>query len=85
VPLIAVLLAGVVFGALACGLALAPRLFRLRARGTAVSAAPASGPDDTASLSARRPVAPQANERVVDAARNVGAVGELDPDTRFRR
>jgi uncharacterized integral membrane protein len=84
-PLIAVLLLGVLIGAAACALALAPRLYRLRRRLQQATATESPGTEDAPSrLRAGRTPA-FGGDRIVDAARNVGAVGELDPDTRFPR
>jgi uncharacterized integral membrane protein len=83
VPLIAVLLGGVLLGVVACALALAPRLFRLRRERPAMGADVAAPPLKAAAGNRAAPVF--AGERLVDAARNVGAVGEIDPDVRPRR
>jgi lipopolysaccharide assembly protein A len=78
VPLIVVMLACLVIGALAGAAALAPRLFRRRRPSrherelmaeTATTIQPGDLPGD----------------RLADAARNIGAVGQLDADTRFPR
>ena len=79
VPLIVVMLACLVIGALAGAAALAPRLFRGRRRPsrherellaeTITTIQPGELPAD----------------RLADAARNIGAVGQLDADTRFPR
>ena len=79
VPLIVVMLGCLVLGALAGAAALAPRLFRARRRyarrereafaETVTTIQPGELPGD----------------RLADAARNIGAVGQLDADTRFPR
>ena len=85
-PLIAVLLGGVLLGVVACALALAPRLFRLRRARTASAAGSATAANlPVAVAGGTRGVPAFAGERLVDAARNVGAVGEIDPDARPRR
>lgn len=72
VPLIVVMLTCLVIGALAALLALAPKLLA-RAR----PAEPKARPKTLGMLRAAR--APEvADDRIADAARNVGAVGELD-------
>jgi lipopolysaccharide assembly protein A len=79
IPLIVVMLVCLVIGALAGAAALAPSLFRRRRRvsrreremlaDTATTIQPGELPAD----------------RLADAARNIGAVGQLDADTRFPR
>ena len=79
VPLIVVMLACLVLGAVASAIALAPRLLRRRRR---------SARDDRDALAeAMTTVQPGElpGDRLVDAARNIGAVGQLDADTRFPR
>lgn len=78
VPLIVVMLVCLVIGALAGAAALAPRLFRLR-RQTVRGRPPALAARPT-TLAGELPA-----DRLADAARNVGAVGQLDGDTRFPR
>ncbi len=78
VPLIVVMLVCVLIGVAAGTIALAPRLFGLRRQVSALrrqieGAAPADA------------AAERLADRVASAARNVGAVGELDADTRHPR
>lgn len=78
VPLIVVMLACVLIGALAAAIALAPRLFSLRRQVAALRRqTERAAPADAA--------AERLADRVASAARNVGAVGEFDADTRFPR
>jgi uncharacterized integral membrane protein len=78
VPLIVVMLACVLIGAAAGAIALAPRLFSLRRQVAALRRQSERGtPADAA--------AERLADQVASAARNVGAVGELDADTRLRR
>jgi hypothetical protein len=78
VPLIVLILACLLIGVLAGTIALAPRLFSLRRQLAAMR-----------KQVERRTSTDAAAERLADqvasAARNVGAVGELDADTRFPR
>lgn len=79
VPLIVVMLACLVIGALGGAAALAPRLFRRRSRMSrreGESLADATTTIQPGDLPA---------DRLADAARNIGAVGQLDADTRFPR
>lgn len=78
VPLIVVMLLCLVIGALAGAAALAPRLFRLRRQ--MVRERPPALAERPTTLAGELPA-----DRLADAARNVGAVGQLDSDTRFPR
>jgi uncharacterized integral membrane protein len=78
VPLIVVMLACVLIGVAAGTIALTPRLFSLRRQVAALR----RQSERTASADA---AAERLADQVASAARNVGAVGELDPDTRLRR
>jgi uncharacterized integral membrane protein len=78
VPLIVVMLVCLIVGALAGAAALAPRLFRLRRQAVRGQASPLA--ERPATLPGELPA-----DRLADAARNVGAVGQLDADTRFPR
>jgi uncharacterized integral membrane protein len=75
VPLVVVILASVCVGVIAGILALVPTIARMRRRIAQLSQV------------ARRDgtEADRAGERLATAARNVGAVGEMDPDTPLRR
>jgi uncharacterized integral membrane protein len=76
VPLIVVILVCVLIGVAAGTLALAPRLFSLRRQVAALRRqSERATPADAA--------AERLSDRVASAARNVGAVGELDADTRY--
>jgi uncharacterized integral membrane protein len=79
VPLIVVMLACLVLGALAGAAALAPRLLRLRRRSRQHPREPLAEPSTTIA-GGEVPA-----DRLADAARNIGAVGQLDADTRFPR
>jgi lipopolysaccharide assembly protein A len=79
VPLIVVMLACLVVGALACAVALAPRLLRGRRR---QSRHEREMMTDIATTIQRGEFPA---DRLADAARNIGAVGQLDADTRFPR
>jgi uncharacterized integral membrane protein len=78
VPLIVVMLVCLVVGALAGAAALAPRLLRARRYAVRTERPP---------LAARPATLPDAvpADRLADAARNIGAVGQLDADTRIPR
>jgi lipopolysaccharide assembly protein A len=79
VPLIVVMLVCLVIGALAGAAALAPRLFRGRRR-------PSKRERDLLAESATTTQPGEVPaDRLADAARNIGAVGQLDADTRFPR
>jgi uncharacterized integral membrane protein len=80
VPLIVVILVSLLVGALGALLAMAPRLW---ARSAVAAKAMAARPQ---TLGFGRPTAANdiAADRMADAARNVGAVGQLDGDTRAR-
>jgi uncharacterized integral membrane protein len=78
VPLIVVMLACLLLGALGGALALAPRLLRGRRRG-----ARSEGASPAAATTIQPGELP--GDRLADAARNIGAVGQLDADTRFPR
>ena len=76
VPLVVVILACFIAGALAGILALVPHLLRQRKRIAVL----------TRSVSERTVVAPEvATESLTDVARRVGAVGGLEAETRTRR
>lgn len=78
VPLIVVMLACVLIGVAAGTIALAPRLFSLRRQVAALRRqTERATPADAA--------AERLADQVASAARNVGAVGELDADTRSPR
>jgi len=79
VPLIIVMLACVLVGVLAGAMALAPRLFRGRRR--------LARRERDMLAEALTTIQPGelAGDRLADAARNIGAVGQLDADTRFPR
>lgn len=80
VPLVVVVLAcfvvGIVFGVLA----LAPRLIRLHREASRLRRLVGAEP----ALAAASPVE-RASDRLVDAARNIGAVGAIEDDPRGRR
>jgi hypothetical protein len=79
VPLIVVMLACLAIGAVGGAAALAPRLFRRRrrlSRRESESLADVTTTIQPGDLPA---------DRLADAARNIGAVGQLDADTRFPR
>jgi uncharacterized integral membrane protein len=78
VPLIVVMLVCLVIGALAGAAALAPRLFRGRRRQSRRER-------DLLAESATTIQQEVPADRLADAARNIGAVGQLDADTRFPR
>ncbi|MFN7432987.1 MAG: lipopolysaccharide assembly LapA domain-containing protein [Betaproteobacteria bacterium] len=80
VPLVVIILGCFVLGVLAAAAALATRLFRLRRQ--------VAGLQATAAQPARAAVdaAQQAyGDELASAARNAGAAGQLDADTRFPR
>lgn len=79
VPLIVVMLVCLVIGALAGAAALAPRLFRAGRR--------PSRHEREMQADAATTIQPGElpADRLADAARNIGAVGQLDADTRFPR
>ena len=79
VPLIVVMLVCLVIGALAAAAALAPRLLRGPRR---PSRHEREVLDDATTTIAPRELPA---DRLADAARNIGAVGQLDADTRFPR
>ena len=79
VPLIVVMLACLVLGALACAIALAPRLLRRRRGSTRDER------DVLADAMTTVPPGELPGDRLADAARNIGAVGQLDADTRIPR
>jgi lipopolysaccharide assembly protein A len=79
VPLIVVMLACLVIGALGGAAALAPRLFRARRRRSRQEREML----DDAGTTTQPGEMPA--DRLADAARNIGAVGQLDADTRFPR
>jgi uncharacterized integral membrane protein len=78
VPLIAVMLACLVAGALTTVIVLAPRIWR---GSRAERAARTHGPAPAGTTPPRE----LAGDRVADAARNIGAVGQWDADTRYPR
>lgn len=78
VPLIIVMLACLLIGALAGALAMAPKVYRLR-RQLAASEAKAAQPPPTV----RR--GPSTITGMANVARNAGAVGELNGDTHIGR
>jgi len=77
VPLIFVMLACLLVGVIAGAVAMAPKVFRLRRMVAAHEAKAAQAPPTI-----RR--GPETISGVVNVARNAGAVGELDSDTRIR-
>ncbi len=77
VPLIIVMLVCLLIGVLAGAMAMAPKVFRLRRQIAAAEAKSAQAPPTI-----RR--GPETISGVVNMARNAGAVGELDSDTRIR-
>ncbi len=79
VPLIVVMIACLVIGALATAAALAPRLLRGSRKPSRHEREVMM--DATTTLPPRELPA----DRLADAARNIGAVGQLDADTRFPR
>lgn len=79
VPLIVVMLACFVVGAIGGAAALAPLLLRRRRR---LAQRERKARDEFATTT--RPTELPA-DRLADAARNIGAVGQLDADTRFPR
>jgi uncharacterized integral membrane protein len=78
VPLIVVMLACVLIGVAAGTIALAPRLFGLRRQVAALRR-------QTERVAPADAAAERLGDRVASAARNAGAVGELDADTRLSR
>ncbi len=76
VPLIVVMLACLLIGVLAGAIAMAPRVFRLRRQLAAAEAKAAQGPPTI-----RR--GPSTITGMANVARNAGAVGELNGDTRI--
>lgn len=76
VPLIVVMLACLLIGVLAGAIAMAPRVFRLRRQLAAAEAKAAQAPPTI-----RR--GPSTITGMADVARNAGAVGELNGDTRI--
>ncbi len=78
VPLVVVMLACVLIGVAAGTIALAPRLFGLRRQVAALR-------NQTERVSPADAAAERLGDRIASAARNVGAVGELDADTRLSR
>jgi len=79
VPLIVVMLVCLVIGALGGAAALAPRLFRNGRRASRHEREMLA--DTTTTIQPGELPA----DRLADAARNIGAVGQLDADTRFPR
>jgi len=79
VPLIVVMLVCLVVGALGGAAALAPRLFR-NGRRTSRHEREMLADTTTTIQPGELPA-----DRLADAARNIGAVGQLDADTRFPR
>ncbi len=79
VPLVVVMLACLLVGVLAGALAMAPRVFRLRRRLAAAEAKAAAAPPPTVKRG------PSTLTGMVNVARNAGAVGELNGDTRIGR
>jgi uncharacterized integral membrane protein len=79
VPLIVVMLACVVIGALAMAAALAPRLLRGPRRPSRHER------EVMAETATTLPPREVPADRLADAARNIGAVGQLDADTRSPR
>jgi putative membrane protein len=79
VPLIVVMLACLVVGALAGAAALAPRLFRGHRRPSR------HGRELLAETITTIQPGELPADRLADAARNIGAVGQLDADTRIPR
>lgn len=79
VPLIVVMIGCMVIGALATAAALAPRLLR--------GARKPSRHEREVMMDATTTLPPRElpADRLADAARNIGAVGQLDADTRFPR
>jgi putative membrane protein len=78
VPLILIILGCFVLGVLAGAAALAPRLFRLRRQAQA-------GQRATSDAAAAQVSAERYGDELASAARNAGAAGQLDADTRFPR
>jgi uncharacterized integral membrane protein len=79
VPLIVIILGCFVLGVLAGAAALAPRLFRLRRQAQAAQRV-AGETAAAAQISAERHA-----DELASAARNAGAAGQLEADTRFPR
>lgn len=79
VPLIVIILGCFVLGVIAGAAALAPRLFRLRRQAQAVQR------DATKAAAAALAAAERHGDELASAARNAGAAGQLDADTRFPR
>lgn len=79
VPLIVVMLACLVVGALGGAAAVAPMLLRRRRK---LARREREARNDFA---ATNPPTELPADRLADAARNIGAVGQLDADTRFPR
>lgn len=77
VPLIFVMLVCLLIGVVAGAIAMAPKVFRLRRQVAAHEAKAAQAPPTI-----RR--GPSTITGMVNVARNAGAVGELDGDTRIR-
>lgn len=78
VPLILIILVCLVVGVLVGTIALAPRLYRLRRQVAALS-------NQATRASVAEAAAERYNDRIANAARNIGAAGELDADSRFPR
>lgn len=79
VPLIVIILGCFVLGVIAGAAALAPRLLRLRRQAQAVQR------DATKAAAAALAAAERHGDELASAARNAGAAGQLDADTRFPR
>lgn len=83
VPLIVVMLVCIVIGVIAGALALAPKVFRLRNQLAQIESrvqARRGAPAPTTIMRGPATV----SERMANAARSAGAVGQIDPDTRLR-
>lgn len=78
VPLILIILGCLVVGVLAGAAALAPKVFRLRRQVAALS-------NQASRAKVAEAAAERYNDRLANAARNAGAVGQLDADTQFPR
>ena len=78
VPLILIILGCLVVGVLAGAAALAPKVFRLRRQVAALS-------NQASRTKVAEAAAELYNDQLANAARNAGAVGQLDADTQFPR
>lgn len=78
VPLILIILGCLVIGVVTGAAALAPRVYRLRRRVAALS-------NQATRAKVAEAAAERYNDQLANAARNAGAAGQLDADSRFPR